>query len=253
MKNMMKEYLGRDYSNNHLRNFCLYWMKGRESMPKWGNSKDGRNRYNEWRCKNDLDCLYLDGDLKADTLMSAWTPIKWVVDYLNSEREMKFYKKATMQEDQDYYLKLLANDRDAYLPPEHELVLLLDRFLELAEERWNYILLPDEQMNTERYRITFDEVPAMLYHIFQRDSLGKYFLDETGMVDRMQVDAWIQREHLYMGFESNDIHFNPEDIIPLTETLVPSEAKWLTEEREIKHALQYMIDFLEKRKKDFEK
>ncbi len=27
MKNMMKEYLGNDYSNDHLRNFCLYWIK----------------------------------------------------------------------------------------------------------------------------------------------------------------------------------------------------------------------------------
>ena len=30
MKNMMKEYLGTEYSDNHLRNFCLYWTKGYE-------------------------------------------------------------------------------------------------------------------------------------------------------------------------------------------------------------------------------
>lgn len=76
---MLKEYLGNDYSNNHLRNFCLYWM---------GEEGSG----DEWRSKNDPDCLYFNGDLRADTLMSAWTPIKWVADCLNSEYGIKFRK-----------------------------------------------------------------------------------------------------------------------------------------------------------------
>ena len=59
MKNMMKEYLGDGYSNNYVRNFCLYWIKASQ-----GSSS-------EWRKKNDLDCLYYNGNLRADTLMSA--------------------------------------------------------------------------------------------------------------------------------------------------------------------------------------
>ncbi|MCR4839237.1 MAG: hypothetical protein K5897_09960 [Eubacterium sp.] len=133
-KNMMKEYLGDLYTDDHLRNFCLYWMKALKGSG------------DEWRRKNDLDCLYFGGDLRADTLMSAWTPIKWVADCLNRKYDMKFYKRAKDREDPDHYLKLLADDRDAYLP-EHELTKLLDRFLELAEERCNYILLPDRDMN----------------------------------------------------------------------------------------------------------
>ena len=35
MRNMMNEYLGNDYSDNHLKNFCLYWMKGRETEPDY--------------------------------------------------------------------------------------------------------------------------------------------------------------------------------------------------------------------------
>ena len=87
MKNMMKEYLGNDYSSDHLRNFCLYWMKGaacRKDYP----SDDA------WRSENDLDCLTFDGDLHADTLMSAWTPIKWVADCLNSDLGIKFHKSS---------------------------------------------------------------------------------------------------------------------------------------------------------------
>ena len=79
MKNMMKEYLGNDYTENHLKNFCLYWMKAAKGYG------------DEWRAGNDLDCLYFDGNLRADTLMSAWTPIKWVADFVNSESGIKFY------------------------------------------------------------------------------------------------------------------------------------------------------------------
>lgn len=52
MRNMMKDYLGNDYSNNHLRNFCLYWMKGRETEPVYVNYNDiesFRKDYDEWR------------------------------------------------------------------------------------------------------------------------------------------------------------------------------------------------------------
>ena len=85
MMNMMKEYLKKDYSDNHLRNFCLYWLKGT------GGHGD------EWRKDNDLDCLYFGGDLRADTLMSAWTPVKWVADYINKEKGIRFYKGNTAQ------------------------------------------------------------------------------------------------------------------------------------------------------------
>lgn len=256
MGNKMKEYLGNAYSDNHLKNFCMYWMKGRKTMPVWEDSEKGCSRYVAWRKKNDLDCLYFDGDLRADTLMSAWTPIKWVADCLNSECEMKFYKKAEDRDDPDHYLKQLAEDRDAYLPPRHELVQLLDCFLELAEERCNYILLPDRQMNSARYKTyingketwLFDEVPAMLYHIYQEDSLGRYFPGEDGLVDRKQVEAWISREHLEMGYYDKD-YKDGSKIIPLVKGLKPCMAKWLTEENEVKEALQYMITFLEMRRR----
>ena len=63
MKNMMKEYLGYDYSNDHLKNFCLY----------------------------------LGGDFRADTLMSVWTPVKWVADCLNRDFGISFYKTSRIR------------------------------------------------------------------------------------------------------------------------------------------------------------
>lgn len=259
MKNIMKEYLGNDYSKNHLKNFCLYWMKGRAMMPPYENSMEGQARYNEWRRVNDLDCMYFDGDLRADTLMSAWTPIKWVAECVNSEYDMKFYKTAKKYDDPDYYLKLLAYDRDAYLPPTHNLVQLLDCFLTLAEQRCNFILLPNRNMNRERYEANicgekmnlYDEIPAMLYYIFEEDGLGRYFLDGEGNLDDGALASWIRHEHLEMGFDGSVI--SRAHIIPLVSGLEPSKARWFTEENEIGDALTYMIRFLERRQKFFAK
>ncbi len=240
MKNMMKEYLGNDYTENHLKNFCLYWIKAYKSRDRFSSS-------DEWRKRNDLDCLYYDGDLRADTLMSAWTPIKWVADYINRDSEIAFYKKSRISKDPYHDLKLLANYGDCYLPKENELVELLDRFLELAELKCNFILLPSREMNPARYHCaigskeewSYDEVPVTLAHIFDKNSLGRFFDDNDHAV------RWVKREHLEMGFEDDKI--DPYHVRPLIRGLAPYTPKWLTEENEIKEALIYMIDFLETR------
>ena len=258
MRNMMKAYLGNDYSDNHLRNFCLYWMKGRETKPKWENTEEWKTRFDEWRKKNDLDCLYFSGDLRADTLMSAWTPISWVANCLNREYGIKFCKYDA-DGDPNHYLKLLADDRDAYLPPKHELVQLLDRFLELAELRCNYILLPDREMNRARYncevtgigRVSlYDEVPPMLYHLFDEEWFGKYFsmADDPLPLDPVK---WVKRERLEAGFRDGII--DQDHVIPFLNGLHPGKGKNLREEAEIREALTYMINLLEARRNEMAK
>ena len=241
LKNMMKEYLGNDYTENRLRNFCLYWMKADEGSG------------DEWRAKNDLDCMYFDGDLRADTLMSAWTPIKWVADCLNRDSEITFCKAGRIGNDPHHDLKLLADEGDTYLPAEHKLVKILRRFLELAEQRCNFIMLPERAMNPARYRICIrgekiwlcDEVPATLSHIYDKDSLGRFFIGEDGNVDEQKIARWIKSQHLEMGFEDGII--DREHVIPLIPGLDPYEAKWLKDEEEIYAALEYMAGFLERR------
>lgn len=241
MKNMMKEYLRNEYSDNHLRNFCLYWMRASEGSG------------DEWRRKNDLDCLYFDGDLRADTLMSAWTPIKWVADFLNEDKGIVFRKYRRDSNDPLSYLRILSEDGDQYLPKNHKLVGLLYDFLELAEQRCNFILLPDRKMNCARYKTyvngekiwLYDEVPATLSHIFDKNSLGRYFLGSDNEVDLSVLSSWIIREHLEMGFENYVIEKG--NVRPLIPGIDPYEAKWLKDETEIEKALEYMIDFLRKR------
>ena len=243
MRNMMKEYLGDDYSENYVRNFCLYWIKASEGSDS------------EWRKKNDLDCLYYNGDLRADTLISMWTPIKQVADLLNKDTGKVFFKRRTDCDDPLHDLRLLADDTDAYLPPKNKLVIKLKKILKLAELECNYFLLPDSRMNCERYKINingkdvwlFDGVPATLAHLFDKESLGKYFLDEKGNVDRNKLAEWIEREKLTFGFEDGKI--DKDHVKPLITGLDPYKAKWLTDEDEIDEALTYMINLLTERNK----
>ena len=108
-------------------------------------------------------------------------------------------------------------------------------------------------MNSGRYRTyikgeqtwLYDEVPATLSHIFDKDSLGRYFLGDDGEVDIEAVKAWVEREHLEMGFEDGVI--DNDRIRQLIHGLDPYTAKWLTDEKEIHEALEYMIDFLQLR------
>ncbi len=242
MKNMMKEYLGYDYSDNHLKNFCRYWIKA-------SRCRDRYESFDEWRKENDLDCLCFDGDLRADTLMSAWTPVKWVADCLNRDFGISFYKTSRINEDPNFDLRLLAEYGDCYLPRDHELVRLLDRFLELAELACNFILLPSREMNPCRYNCLignekvrlYDEVPATLAHIFDGNSMGRFFESSD------HVMGWVKSQHLEMGFEDGKI--DPYHVRPLIRGLPPYNPKWLTEENEIREALEYMIDFLETRMK----
>lgn len=238
MENLMKKYLKDDYCNNHLKNYCRYWMR----------LSEGKGDDEEFRKTHDLDCMYFNGNLKADTLISPWTPVKWVADYFNAEYDLHFYKRAKDHEDINHYLKLLEDDCDAYLPSDHILTGLLYELLSLCEERCNYILLPDSEMNCARYMMEindekiwlYDFVPATLYHIFEQDTLGRFFDDE------LSAEEWVKREGLEMGFKEGII--SQDTVLPLIQGLEPKNGKWLTQEDEIRQALQYMISFLKKRK-----
>lgn len=240
MENMMKQYLGKQYDKNPLKNFCNYWIRLSEGQGE------------EYRKTHDLDCMYFHGDLRADTLISPWTPVKWVVDFFNKEYDLRVVKRAKDKADVNYYIKLLRDDLDAYLPPNHRLTKLLYELLGLCEKRCNYMLLPNRDMNCERYAFDvggekkwiYDFVPATLYYIFESQVFGKYF-DEA-----LSAKAWVERECLQMGFENGEIA--QENVIPLVAGLHPKDGKWLTSEAEIEEALCYMIRFLRERSSKLE-
>lgn len=267
MRNIMKKYLGEEYTNNHICNFLNHWIKGQDAAVPYDPGNIGP--YYEWRRANDLDCIAKDGDLRADTLISMWSPMKMVLQYLHPG--MVIYKTANGS-DPNYYLSMLRDNFDKYFKFEDKkrqgLVTMLDSLCAFAEKESNFILLPGvsrdkgTQMNPDRYGLKihgkyvwlYDQVPCTLYHVFEKDTLGKYFNDEKEVID------WIKREHLEVGFNTfvgNNIC--QECIIPLkTSTMILTNCddtdyksfargKWCEDESSLKGMLEYGIELLAQR------
>lgn len=249
----MKEYLGDAYNENHIINFLNYWMKGQDVFVSY--DSNNLQLYHEWRRANDLDCIAKGGDLRADTLVSMWTPIKWVLNCLNPD--IKVYKTAKGS-DPNCYLRKLRDEYEVYFTSEDDekksLVAKLDRLCQLAELECNFILLPGDGrdngsgMNPERYCLKrddkttylYDQVPCTLYHVFENDTLGKYFQNEDDVV------SWIKREHLDVGFNGD---ISQENIIPMFENDRNTLAlgKIPSNDFEVDEMLDYCIDLLLKR------
>lgn len=222
MKNEMKNYLGNDYSENSIRNFLTYWQKPSEP-----------------RESNDLDCIYLNGDLNADTLISFWTPLKWVLQILNPDE--RFLKTNTEGGDPFLYLKKLEKELDKYLPRSDELVERLYKLASLAETRANVFRLPDRAMNGLRYRYYYDEIPATLYNVFERGRFHQFFKDTN------DVKKWIFEQDLQVAFKDENIE--KTNLRPLLPGLPLYAQIWPETREDVKAILEEMIYILEARYK----
>lgn len=154
MDNKMKSYLGSDYTDNSIINFLNYWM--RPTRP---------------RETNDLDCLYRGGSLDADTIFSVWTPLKFVLDYLNPDE--KFYKKDYYGSDINGFLIKIKRNIDKYLPKDRNIVKELYKFVEMAETEANVLqwlkgkesikpLIKDMKPNESKWLKEENEIIEML-------------------------------------------------------------------------------------------
>ena len=97
---------------------------------------------------------------------------------------------------------MLADSPGTYLPKGHKLTILLNELLALAEQRCNYMLLPCDEMNCNRYVLDlktekiwiYDFIPSTMYHVFDKEALGRFFDDEDA------VRKWVRRESLECAF-----------------------------------------------------
>ena len=155
IENKMQSYLGDRYTDNYIINFINYWMVSKKP-----------------RKDNDLDCIYLNGDLCADTIFSVWTTLKFVLDCLKKKK--KFYKKDRFGPDPHKFLKRIKNNVDTYLPKSEEVVKELYYFAKLAETRANVMKWPSQGINGTRY----DKMPSILYNCFPKGDYYSYFQNE---------------------------------------------------------------------------
>lgn len=224
MDNKMETYLGTDYTGNYIINFLNYWMK--TTKP---------------RKTNDLDCLYKEGNLDADTIFSFWTPLKFVLDCLNPDEH--FYKKDKFGSDPHKFLKKIKENINTYLPTDEEVVKKLYEFAKLAETKANVMQWPDgkgSKIQTIRYKDFYDQMPPLLYNCFSGGSYSYIFNNNN-----LNLENWIRNQKLQMFFCNNEI--SQEKIKPLIENIRANEGKWLTDKNEIIEMLQNYIYILEER------
>jgi len=218
--NKMQSYLGDNYTDNHIINFLNYWM-----------CLEGP------RTKNDLDCLYLKGDLCADTIFSVWTPLKFVLDCLNPDE--KFYKKDKYGNDPHRFLKKIKCNIDIYLPRKEKVVEEMYYFAKLAETRANVMRWPVQGINNKRYD-DYDQMPPTLYNCFSNGKYSNYFDNND-----LKVVDWSKNEKLEMFFLDDII--SKETIKPLITSMKANEIKWLLNKDEIIEMLKKINIDLEER------
>ncbi|MDG0808535.1 hypothetical protein [Cohnella rhizosphaerae] len=173
--------------------------------------------------KNDLDVVWLDGDLHADTIFSVWFPLKMSLQCVAGDTFSYQGMRGTPHKGIDCYNGIIENI-DRYLPFENVLVKELYQFAELSSTRANVMRLPERQM--QRRGIFYrDQMPKTLYECFGRGRFNKYFGSDES------VTRWIEEEDLEMFFEDNSI--SRDNIKPLIPRMQASETEWLKESKDI--------------------
>lgn len=66
------------------------WIDYDKNKPK-SNYKTNKQKHDEFRMKNDLDCIQANGDLKADTIFSLWIPLRLVLVRINGYGKLNQY------------------------------------------------------------------------------------------------------------------------------------------------------------------
>lgn len=239
---MMEKYLGDIYNpDNHIWNFLNYW------------NQQGGPRY-----KNDLDCMYLmEGKeetkeniaeaLYADTIFSVWTIMRFVLECLHKEKQVKFVKYGRSDTPNINVKKLLKDEYFyEYFPMNSSLVKALNEFAELAETRANTMRLKNRKMQY-RYASFWDQMPPTIYNCFNVEGsrYSKYFDGDDDVIN------WIKKEKLVFFFRNEEVCI--ENIIPIIDDKEydVNSRYYFDDEKTIVKLLENMRDILKKRLEEF--
>lgn len=128
--------------------------------------------------------------LKGDTIISFFTPYKRLLqvetgwDVSKTVKSLRALINETLATwDNDYTEKILAVNKR------------VEGFGEVCYTKGNFMLLPDKNMNIERYPVSEDRIDVTLYECFEGGALAKYF--EKGDEG---LREWVKREHLELLF-----------------------------------------------------
>lgn len=171
-----------------------------EKLDYWKNYNGSGDEY---RSKNDHDCILTGGNLMADTIFSLWLPLRYVLNYFNTPKWIawKEYeantlkKKGTKLKNCKAFVEDFKRNIELFLPEDDMTCILLQLF-KLGQRRCNVMLLPFREWNSKRGgKPYFDYLPHFLYDL----------LDDKDLSYKDKIVDWIQGEHLTMFFKDGVI------------------------------------------------
>lgn len=178
-----------DYVSEILKGY-LAWEKLKQQVGYENLSWEERDNL---RLENDNDARYYFREvglekaeaLKADTVISFWTPYCRLLELEANWKSVKTVKGL------EWLLKEIHatwnNDYTSKIKTVNEKIQGLAK---VYHTKGNYMLLPERKMNTQRYKVAQDRIDLTLYECFDKGALAKFFETDDDLY------AWIRREKL---------------------------------------------------------
>lgn len=151
------------------------------------------------RLKYDNDAKYYHEELKleqakalkADTVTSFWTPYKTL---LSKEAGWTTYK--TRKALASLIDQINAEWYNEFTPKIKAVNAKVEPFAKVCYTPGNFMLLPNRQMNNQRYQITTDRIDMSLDECFGKGALSGFFKNEKELVDWIVVQ---NRSSVFVG------------------------------------------------------
>lgn len=178
-----------DYVSEILKGY-LAWEKLKQQV---GYEKLSWEERDNLRLENDNDARYYFREvglekaeaLKADTVISFWTPYCRLLELEANWKSVKNVKGL-----ESLLMKIHATWSNDYTPKIKAVNKKIESFAKIYHTKGNYMLLPERKMNIQRYGIAQDRIDLTLYECFDKGALAKCFKTDDDLY------AWIRREKL---------------------------------------------------------
>lgn len=156
----------------------------------------------ELRLEYDNDAIYYyeiigltkEKALYADMIISFWTLYSRL---LKVEAGWAVYK--TSKSIGSLINQIKTNRKNDYTEKIRQVNNNIEEFAKICYTKGNYMLLPERQMNNQRYSFTEDRIDLTLYECFENGVLAKFFANGNKLTD------WIVKQNLSSAFVNNDI------------------------------------------------
>lgn len=152
-------------------------------------------KYYKSQINKDTGLKYTDEDaLFADTIISFWTPYKRLL-----ELEAGWNASKTAKSLNALLWQIKTNKETTFSLRIKEVNIKVSSFAKVCYTPGNFMILPNRQMNNQRYQITNDRIDMTLYECFDKGALSRFFKNEK------ELKEWIVVQNLSPVFNGGDI------------------------------------------------